>query len=270
MDINDYAKQLLFGDSLADKLMEAPSIKFSDRFEGLLPNMPARNSQIAFSDEQLKFPRGHFHLDDKKAIALSSFANHELLAIEMMAAALLVFDHENEEMKRFKHGIIKTIQDEQKHFKLYVTRLNDLGYAFGDFPINDFFWRQMEKIKTPSQYLATMALTFEAANLDFAHFYHKIFLEIDDKKTASILKVVYEDEISHVAFGVQYLDRWRQNKSLWEYYNECLPWPLSPARSKGKYFVEEARQKAKMDTGFIEKLKNHQDEFSITKRKEWK
>ena len=203
-------------------------------------------------------------------MALSSFANHELLAIEMMATTLILFDHSTEEMRRFKLGVIKTIQDEQKHFTLYANRLKEYGYEFGDFPINDFFWRQMESIKTPEQYLAVMALTFESANLDFAHFYEKIFKEVGDTKTASILKVVYEDEISHVAFGVSYFEKWRQNKSLWEYYNENLPYPMTPARSKGKNFVVEARKKAKMDEEFINKLSSFDDGFRVTSRKEWK
>ncbi|MEX1099472.1 MAG: DUF455 family protein, partial [Bacteriovoracaceae bacterium] len=202
--------------------------------------------------------------------ALHSFANHELLAVEMMAAALLIYPHHTEELRRFKRGLFKALKDEQKHFKLYVARLNEIGWEFGDFPLNDFFWRQMSKLKTPSQFCAVMSLTFEAANLDFAHFYEKVFLELGDLKTASVLKVVYEDEIGHVQLGGRYLELWRQDKSFWSYYNENLPWPLTPARSKGKLFVEEARRRARLDQNFIDKIKNYQDDFKITRRKEWK
>jgi uncharacterized ferritin-like protein (DUF455 family) len=270
MNITDFATQILCGESLADKLIQPADITFSKTEYKDIPAAPARNKKISFNSKQLRFPRGHFHLDEKKAMALSSFANHELLAIEMMAAALLIFDHSTDQMQRFKLGIVKTIKDEQKHFLLYTNRLKDLGYEFGDFPINDFFWRQMKSIKTPDQYLAIMCLTFEAANLDFAHFYEKFFREVGDVKTANILKVVYEDEISHVAFGVNYLEKWRANKSLWEYYNENLPYPLTAARSKGKNFVVEARKKAKMDEDFISKLSSFDDGFRVTSRKEWK
>ena len=136
-------------------------------------------------------------------MALHSFANHELLAIEMMAAALLIYPHEKEEQKRFKRGVLSALKDEQKHLGLYIARLNELGYEFGDFPLNDFFWRQMDKLKTPSQYAAVMALTFESANLDFAQFYAKIFRSFDDEKTASILDVVLKDELSHVGPGAR-------------------------------------------------------------------
>ena len=72
--------------------------------------------------------------------------------------------------------------------------MNDLGYEFGDFPLNQFFWKHMHQMKTPAEYLAIMALTFEAANLDFAHFYENVFREHGDIKSANILKVVYDDE----------------------------------------------------------------------------
>ncbi len=69
-----------------------------------------------------------------------------------MAAAILIYPHHTEELKRFKKGIFKALQDEQLHFKLYVKRLNEIGHEFGDFPLNDFFWRQMGKLDSPSNF----------------------------------------------------------------------------------------------------------------------
>ena len=103
-----------------------------------------------------------------------------------------------------------------------------------------------------------------------AHFYQHLFSELGDHKTASILKVVLEDEISHVRLGVSYLNRWRKDKDLWSYYNEHLPYPLTPARAKGKFFIEEVRKKARMDQEFINNLNQFDDHFAVTKRKEWK
>jgi len=67
-------------------------------------------------------------------------------AIEMMAAAILIYPHSTEEDVRFKKGIVTALKDEQKHLSLYIKRMNELGYEFGDFPLNDFFWRQLEKV----------------------------------------------------------------------------------------------------------------------------
>ncbi len=271
MQLSEYCRQILLGPEIEDKLLEIKDFEFAQMdlsFE--LPKLPARSERIKISDKNVKFPKGNFHERDKLARALHSFANHELLAIEMMTSALLLYPHDTDELKKFKRGVIASLKDEQKHFKLYVERLNELGYEFGDFALNDFFWNQMSKLKTPSQYLAVMSLTFEAANLDFAHFYQHLFKELGDDKTADILKIVLDDEISHVALGVTYLNKWKQDKRLWDYYNESLPFPLTPARAKGKHFIEHVRAKAKMDSLFIEKMKNYDDHFAITKRKEWK
>ena len=269
--MTEFAKTILFGESIEDKLIQDKITEFDSidsHFE--IPDHPGRNKSIQMTEDQPRFPRGHFHLDNKKAMALHSFANHELLAIEMMACALLLYPHDTPEMLNVKKGIISALKDEQEHFSLYVKRLNELGYDFGDFNINDFFWSKMKMLKTPEQYLATMSLTFEAANLDFAHYYKHVFEEVDDFKTASILETVLKDEISHVSLGVIYLSKWKGDKSLWDFYNESLPWPLTPARSKGKNFIKEVRRKARMDEDFISRVAQYKDDYIVTKRKEWK
>jgi uncharacterized ferritin-like protein (DUF455 family) len=263
---SEFARKILEGEDLEDKLLEG-SIEFDEYAEYSLPQLPGRRRKISFSDKQLKFPKApQLHLEDKKAIALHSFANHELLAIEMMAAALLIYPHGTDEDIRFKRGVLSALKDEQKHLGLYIKRLNELGYEFGDFPLNDFFWRQMEKLRTPAEYLSVMALTFEAANLDFAQYYAKIFTELGDKTTAGILETVLEDEISHVALGAHWMKKWREDRTLWEYYLENLPWPLTPARSKGISYDPDLHLKAIGDEGFLNSKNNFSDEFRITKR----
>lgn len=251
---------------LSDKYLDTP-IEWGDFQTFSLPVRPGRSSKLAFSEERLKFPKpNRLNENDKKAIALHSFANHELLAIEMMAAAILIYPHQSEESVRFKRGIVSALKDEQKHLKLYIGRLNELGYDFGDFPLNDFFWKQMEKLKTPAAYAAVMSMTFEAANLDFALYYSKIFRSQGDDKTAAILDTVLEDEISHVAFGSHWLKRWKNEEDLWSFYLKSLPKPLTPARSKGIEFSAEAHGQAVMDDVFLEHLINYQDDFPVTKR----
>lgn len=264
----EFARTILLSGSLEDKLLQTP-ITWGPYESFSLPKSPGRNSPIHFSDQQLKFPKApRLAETEKKAIALHSFANHELLAIEMMAAALLIYPHETEEDLRFKKGILTALKDEQKHLSLYIRRLNELGYAFGDFPLNDFFWRQMEKLQTPAQYLSVMALTFEAANLDFAQYYSRIFQSLGDEKTSQILQTVLEDELTHVSFGAHWMKKWREDKTLWQYYRDNLPWPLTPARSKGIGFDPSLRDHSVSDPNFLEELLSYQDEFRVTRRSE--
>lgn len=270
MKVIEFLKEIVTNGDLNSKLISAPvNIEFDD-YNPKVIDTPARQKNIGFSNKQLKFPKGNFHEREKAAVALHSFANHELLAIEVMAATLLKFPARDEQQKRLQKGILQALKEEQLHFTLYRQRLNELGYEFGDFPLNSFFWQYFQKVETIEQYLSVMALTFEAANLDFATYYHGIFSSIEDFKTAEILNTVLEDEIKHVALGVRYLNLWRGDKTLWEYYQSCLPYPMTPARSKGKVFFPEPRMKAKMDKDFIDAIASFKDEFVVTNRKEWK
>ena len=68
----------------------------------------------------------------------------------------------------------------------------------------------------------------------------KLFKELGDEKTYSILKEVYEDEIRHVARGRSELLRNVMNpEELWDYYCKNLPENLTPARAKGIVFDDE-------------------------------
>lgn len=269
MKLSEYTSKILFESNLDSKMISVDTINF-DNFSFDVPNLPSRTGKLKFSKKNARFPKGNLFEREKKAMALHSFANHELLAVEMMACALALYPHDTDELKKFKHGLISSLKDEQKHFRLYEKELNDLGYEFGDFEVNDFFWKQMQNLKTPSHYLATMALTFEAANLDFAFYFEKMFRDMEDHKTADVLNIVLKDEISHVGFGMQFLKRWRKDKTLWDYYIEHLPFPITPARSKGKIFRVDERIKAKMPQSFINQVENYKDDFRVTQRKEWK
>lgn len=271
MHYREYAKQILEGASLDDKLLSSKTVILSESLDLYdLPTNPGRVKKLEFNNEQVKFPRSaSFHLEEKRGLALHFFANHELLAIEMMAAALLIYPDTTKEMLTFKKGLIKTIQDEQKHLKMYIARMKEFGIEFGDFPLNDFFWRSMDKLKTPSHFYSAMAMTFESANLDFAQFYEEGFRAVEDFKTAEIMRIVLEDEISHVALGAHWLNQWRGDKDLWNYYKTHLPGVMTPARAKGIHFDKDIRLKAGLDHAFIKELDEFRDEFKVTNRKSW-
>ena len=272
MHYKEWAQKLLLGNDLEDKLQQVKNLEINFDYpkqEFLIPKNPGRNHRLQFDNKQIKFPkRGSFHQDDRRALALHFFANHELLAIEMMAAALIKYPDLNDDDLLMKKGLIKTIHDEQKHLKLYLNRMEKLGIQLGDFPLNDFFWRQQENLKTPINFYSLMALTFESANLDFAIYYEMCFSEVEDKESAKIMQIVYEDEISHVALGVKWLNQWRAAKPLWDYYFLNLPFPITPARSKGVNFNRGARFKAGLSDDFITILENYRDPFGITNRRD--
>jgi uncharacterized ferritin-like protein (DUF455 family) len=271
MHYHDFAKLLLLGTSLEDKLTKPTGLIYDQcNIDFEIPINPGRVQKLEFDNRKINFPKkGSFHLEEKRALSIHFFANHELLAIEMMACALLIYPVKNEADLLFKKGLVKTIIDEQKHLKLYLQRMKEFGLEFGDYPLNDFFWKQMKGLTTPTRFYSLMALTFESANLDFALFYEDCFKEVEDEKSANVMKIVYEDEISHVALGVHWLNQWRNDKNLWEYFSENLPEKMTPARSKGINFNRDSRIRSGLEIDFVDNLEKYYDDFGITNRKNW-
>lgn len=275
MELHEFASHILFNGDLESKLISKSLIDFKvtkmDYPGAELPELAARCEKLKTQEEQIKFPRKKSLKDDqRKGLALHFFANHELLATEMLAAAIVVFPCLSEEDIALKKTFLSTLADEQRHLEMYLVRMKDFGVELGDYPLNDFFWKYMKKVKTPHEFLSVLALTFESANLDFSLYYAEIFREIGDHQTADILDEIHRDEISHVAVGAHWLKKWRGDKELWNYYLEGLPEFLTPARAKGMIFDQQSRIKAGLDKQFVELLENYQDEFNITTRKEWK
>lgn len=272
MNIQDYARQILDGSEIQDKLLNSTLIDWkNNQFDSSVTykrSVPARDGKISFVEDKKKFPKiGNLHIPEKRALAIHFFANHELLAIEMMAQALLMFPGID---NRIQRSLVQTIEDEQKHFLLYCHQMKDLGVEFGDYPVNDFFWQQFLKVESFEQFYALVALTFEQANLDFAAFYRDLFSEMGESSLANVLNIVYEDEITHVAKGYQYLKKFKDGNDFFDYYTSLLPDKITPARAKGKTFDLFSRKKAGLSDDYISKIEKFDDKFDITRRKEWK
>ena len=100
MKTSDFSKEILLGSSLDSKLFNCDDLIFDECAGREIPLTPSRSEKIKFSPDQLKFPKKNtLKNDSSKALALHFFANHELLAIEMMAAALYCYPTLTEEDK---------------------------------------------------------------------------------------------------------------------------------------------------------------------------
>ena len=258
MELREFAEKVLFSTRLEDKLA-APESLITDDSPGVAiaaPENPGRSGALQFSTEKgtTSFARArHLQTDEDRATLLHFFANHELLATELMALVLLKFPDAPPE---FRRGILDTLREEQAHTQMYMRRMAACGVAFGDQPVNGFFWRNIAGMESPLDYVTRLSLTFEQANLDFAHHFAKLFRTSGDAPTATILEKIYRDEITHVGYGLKWFRRWKSaGLSDWEAFRRHLRFPLSPHRAKGKApFNEEGRRAAGFDEEFIREL----------------
>ncbi len=257
MHVQHFAEQLLFGTQLADKLCKPKGLIVSHGYKGALgtPAVPGRPSGLQFlpKSDRHAFPSVQNIQDPLvRGRILHFFANHELLAIELMALALIKFPNTP---PTFKKEIIALLSQEQNHLQLYIQRMSELGVSFGDVPVNDFFWRTISPVDTPLKYVTHLNLGFEQANLDFALYYEKLFTEVGDTVTASLMRRVYLEEIGHVAHGVRWFDTWRdESQTEWQSFCSHLRLPFSPSRAKGIGFDFDGRRKAGLSEDYIQSL----------------
>ncbi|TPV94796.1 MAG: ferritin-like domain-containing protein [Myxococcales bacterium FL481] len=257
MEIREFAERVLFGDSLADKL--TPTTRPSDRCPGAPiapPDLPARPASLTLrpgTHQRERFPtRRDLERDEGRGIALHFFANHELLALEAMALALLRFP---DAPAPFRRELTVTMSEEQKHFSLYTQRMAACGIELGTVAVNDFFWRATRDAPTWLDFVVRMGLCFEQANLDYAHFYAQAFAEVGDRETADVLELVYREEIIHVRRGLRWFRRaLSPGEDEFEAFAARLTLPLSPARARGREFCADARRRAGMSPDFIAKM----------------
>ncbi len=259
MDLKEFAELILLSPHMSDKLfLPTEDLTLAGvKKEIKLPEKPSRSSSLAFlprSDHsRVSFPSVEKIAQvSQRGLALHFFANHELLALELMAFAILRF---GDAPPPFLLGLAKIMKEEQEHLKSYLGRMEDFGVQFGDFPTNDFFWNYGIKAQSPLEFVSLISLTFEQANLDFALYYKNVFKNIDDQKTSDILEKVYQDEIGHVKHGLHWFQKWKDaDKDDFEVYRQSLPAPLVPSRGKGPIFNREGRLRAGLSEKFIDRM----------------
>ncbi len=256
MELRELAERILFSPDLSTKL-DCPS-HVTDEHPGSAinsPKAPHRDVQLQFSEQKGKseFPGlHHLEKDSTRGKILHFFANHELLATELMALVLLKFP---EAPAAFRRGVLKTLKDEQEHTRIYIKRLAEMGIEFGEFRVNGYFWKMIAPMRTPIDYVSRLSLTFEQANLDFSKYFAGQFGKIGDTHSQKLLERIYHDEIGHVGYGLKWFRKWKNpDLSDWEAYEKQLEFPLSPRRAKAEPFNREGRERVGLDSEFIHKL----------------
>lgn len=260
MELRAFAEQVLFARSLREKL--ACPEELTDDHPGVpiqAPSMPGRPNNLSFKSKDSdasapSFPKLHaLEKIEERGRLLHFFANHELLATELMALVLLRFPQAPPE---FRKGVLRTLKDEQEHTLEYMRRIEACGVQFGDLPVSGYFWRSVASMENPIDYVTRLSLTFEQANLDFCQVFQRAFATVGDAPTAGLLERIYRDEIHHVAYGLKWFRRWKHpTDSDWQAFCKQLQFPLSPQRAKGTTFNAAGRRAAGLDEEFINQMR---------------
>jgi uncharacterized ferritin-like protein (DUF455 family) len=252
MEIRDFARTVLLTEDLDVKLAPATGeLTDADPGPAFRAAEPGRPPHLQFQKVGVPSIEGMADPAQRPRI-LHALANHELQAAELFAWALLAFPDAPPE---FRRGLLRILDDEQRHTRMYIARVEDAGARFGDFPVHGYFWGKVETITTPLRFLCAMSLTFENANLDHTQEYAEAARRAGDLKTATVIERVHQDEIDHVRFGWTWLQVFKEeDESAWDAFQSNLTWPLRPARARGRVFDREGREAAGLDPEFIRRI----------------
>lgn len=255
MELHTWATRILAADTIEDKLY-APD-RLTDEAPGasFIWDAPTRPPGMHFQKRKKseKLPSlNALHDAEKRALCLHRFAGHELLAVEIMAFTLLACP---DAPKHFRKGLANTLKEEQEHVRLYMQAMKRFGVQFGDFPLYRHFWAHTRYIRSPLQYVSTMCLTLEMANLDFAPIYGKAFALHGDDESSQLMQRIFDDEIAHVAFGYNWLKKWKPaEKEAYAMWTESLSPLMKPSRACGPTYHPEHRRLAGIDENWIAQL----------------
>lgn len=143
---------------------------------------------------------------------LHAVAHIEFNAIDLAADMIARFGHHPDispkDRPAFIGDWISVCHDEARHFGLLQSRLRELNMTYGDLPAHNGLWEAA--IKTKDNFAARLAIApmvLEARGLDVTPGMIKKLTSAGDTDSADILKIIYNEEIGHVAIGARWFQK---------------------------------------------------------------
>jgi uncharacterized ferritin-like protein (DUF455 family) len=169
------------------------------------PARPARPQLVAPGD----VPRRRLNGPAGRIALLHAVAHIELNAIDLAFDLLARFATDPAIADERRHDFITdwiTVgDDEARHFKLITVRLAELGGAYGDMPAHDGLWdAAMATRHSLAARLAVAPMVLEARGLDVTPGMINRLVSVGDTDSADCLRVIYTEEVGHVAAGVRW------------------------------------------------------------------
>ena len=200
-------------------------------------------------------PRRSLSTQQGRIALIHAIAHIEFNAINLALDAIYRFqDLPNEYYTDWLHVAC----EEANHFLMLRERLHQLSYDYGSFEAHNGLWEMA--VKTSDHVITRMALVprvLEARGLDVTPGMIKKFQKHGDNVTADILKIIFEQEIGHVAIG----SRWfkyacKQQNVMPELTFQNLLRTHFNGQLRGPFELE-ARRKAGFSATELEVIQNY-------------
>ena len=157
-------------------------------------------------------PRRSLVTTEGQAALVHAITHIEFNAINLALDAVYRFQGLPEDYYR---DWLQVAFEEAQHFSMLRKRLLEFGYEYGDFDAHNGLWEMA--VKTKDNIVARMALVprvLEARGLDVTPGMIAKLQSQGDTATADILKIIFEQEIGHVAIGTRWFNYACEQKGL--------------------------------------------------------
>lgn len=186
-------------------------------------------------------PRRSLVTEQGRAALIHAITHIEFNAINLALDAVYRFQDQPVE---YYNDWLHVAFEEAQHFSMLRNRLQQLGYDYGDFDAHNGLWEMA--VKTADDVVARMALVprvLEARGLDVTPGMIERLQNHGDCITADILKIIFEQEIGHVAIGTRWFNYVCQQQSLEpeQTFRDLLKQYLS-VELRGPFQIEARRQ----------------------------
>ena len=229
------------------------SIDLSDRINVdsiITPGRPIKPNLV----QPQHVPRRKLATEGGRIALIHAIAHIEFNAINLALDAMFRFQ---QMPKDYYRDWMQVAFEEAQHFTMLSKRLQQLNCAYGDLDAHNGLWEMA--MKTRNSVIARMALVprvLEARGLDVTPGMIKRLVSVGDEETVEILKIIFDQEIGHVAIGSRWFNYACKQENLapevtfQQLLNEYMSGEL-----RGPFELE-ARKKAGFSSTELEVLQN--------------
>ncbi len=157
-------------------------------------------------------PKRSLATEQGRVALIHAITHIEFNAINLALDAIYRFQ---ELPEKYYRDWLQVAHEEAQHFSMLRARLKQLGHDYGDFDAHNGLWEMA--VKTADDVVARMALVprvLEARGLDVTPGMISRLENHGDTPTADILKIIFKEEIGHVAIGSRWFKYACQQQGL--------------------------------------------------------
>ncbi len=161
-----------------------------------IPDRPARNCKVLHP--KYHPPKLGFASTEGRARTIHDLANIELQAMELAFRTLVEYPDAPAE---FRRELLDLTLNEGEHFELCLNTLEELGFAWGHWPVHLSLWDAVSANDTLLERIVLVHRYLEGSGLDAGTTLLKRLVGVGDQLCLSTVKRINDEELFHVQMG---------------------------------------------------------------------